>query len=110
MFVRVMTNIKTWQLYGPHPPLNSKVARMKIVKFIRNVKYPWYKIALTFIENSNFENEDYIDKMTNMPWVWTVAQRLEQQPRKLKMWGSIPCHAHNFLIRFAIGVRTTIEH
>ena len=25
------------------------------------------------------------------------------------MWGSIPYHAHNFLIRFAIGVRTTIE-
>ena len=24
--------------------------------------------------------------------------------------GSIPYHAHNFLIRFAIGVRTTIEH
>ena len=26
------------------------------------------------------------------------------------MWGSIPYHAHNFLIRFAIGVRTTIEY
>ena len=25
------------------------------------------------------------------------------------MWGSIPYHAHHFLIRFAIGVRTTIE-
>ena len=45
-----------------------------------------------------------------IPWVWSVAHWLEQQPRKLKMWGSIPHHAHNFLIRFAIGVRTTIEH
>ena len=53
---------------------------MQIVELIRNVKYSWYKIALTFIEKSNFKNEDYIDKMTNMPWVWTVAQRLEQQP------------------------------
>ena len=44
-----------------------------------------------------------------IPWVWSVAHWLEQQPRKLKMWGSIPHHAHNFLIRFAIGVRTTIE-
>ena len=26
------------------------------------------------------------------------------------MWGSIPYHAHNFLIRFTIGVRTTIEY
>ena len=25
------------------------------------------------------------------------------------MWGSIPYHAHHFLVRFAIGVRTTIE-
>ena len=51
-----------------------------------------------------------MNNYANMPWVWLVAQRLEQQPRKLKMWGSIPCHAHNFLIHFAIGVRTTIEH
>ena len=26
------------------------------------------------------------------------------------MWGLIPCYAHNFLIRLAIGVRTSIEH
>ena len=26
------------------------------------------------------------------------------------MWGSIPYHAHNFLIRFKIGVGTTIEY
>ena len=52
----------------------------------------------------------YLNKYANIPWVWSVAQRLEQQPRKLKMWGSIPYHAHNFLIRFAIGVRTTIEY
>ena len=51
-----------------------------------------------------------INNSVNMPWVWSVAQRLEQQPRKLKMWGSIPYHAHNFLIRFTIGVRTTIEY
>ena len=50
----------------------------------------------------------YLNNNANMPWVWSVAQRLEQQPRQLKMWGSIPCHAHNFLISFAIGVRTTI--
>ena len=52
----------------------------------------------------------HLNNNANMPWVWSVAQRLEQQPRKLKMRGSIPCHAHNFLIRSAIGVRTTIEH
>ena len=65
----------------PPPTVELIVEHMLIVKLNRNVKYPWYKIALTFIEKSNFENEDYIDKMTNMPWVWTVAQRLEQQPR-----------------------------
>ena len=43
-----------------------------------------------------------------MPWVWSVAHWLEQQPRYLKMWGSIPYHAHHFLIRFAFGVRTTL--
>ena len=51
-----------------------------------------------------------INNSVNIPWVWSVAQRLEHRPRQLKMWGSIPYHAHNFLIRFAIGVRTTIEH
>ena len=45
-----------------------------------------------------------------MPWVWSVAQRLEQQPRKLKIWGLIPYHARNCLIRFTIGVRTTIGY
>ena len=54
--------------------------------------------------------ESHINNSFNIPWVWSVAQRLEQQPRKLKMWGSIPYHAHNFLIRFTIGVRTTIEY
>ena len=52
----------------------------------------------------------YMNNYANKPWVWPVAQRLEQQPRKLKMWDSIPYHAHNFLIRFAIGVRTTIKY
>ena len=52
----------------------------------------------------------YQNNNVNIPWVWSVAQRLEQQPRQLKMWGSIPYHAHNFLIRFAICVRTTIEY
>ena len=51
-----------------------------------------------------------MNNYANKPWVWPVAQRLEQQPRQLKMWSSIPCHAHNFLISFAIGVRTTIEY
>ena len=52
----------------------------------------------------------HLNNNANMPWVWSVAQRLEQQPRKLKMWGSIPYHAHHFLICFAIGARTTIMH
>ena len=51
---------------------------------------------------------NYLNNNVHMPWVWSVAQRLEQQPRQLKMWGSIPYHAHNFLIRFTFGVRTTI--
>ena len=51
---------------------------------------------------------NYLTNIVHMPCVWSVAQRLEQQPRQLKMWGSIPYHAHNFLIRFTFGVRTTI--
>ena len=38
----------------------------------------------------------HLNNNANMPWVWSVAQRLEQQPRKLKMWGSIPYHAHHY--------------
>ena len=52
----------------------------------------------------------YINDYANVPWVWPVAQRFEQQPRQLKMWGSIPCHTYNFFTSSAIGVRTTIQH
>ena len=65
MFVRVMTTSNLVVFIGRYHLF--VVLCVSVVKLIRNVKYSWYNIASTFIEKSNFENEDYIENITNMP-------------------------------------------
>ena len=54
-----------------------------VAKLIRNVKYSWYEIALNShcIQKTLKIMTSYLNKYANIPWVWPVAQRLEQQPR-----------------------------